>query len=62
MIDADGELRRPGVGPERLAAVGDEAGLVAEDELLDDHDDDAEQQQRRADRGGRAVVDRRLRR
>ena len=27
----DGQLRRPGVGAERLAAVGDEAGLVAEE-------------------------------
>ena len=58
---ADGELRRPGVGSEGLAAVGDEAGLVAEQHLLGEDHDHPERQQRRADRGRGGVVDRRLR-
>ena len=44
-----------GASAESLAAVGDEAAVVAQQELLAQHDRDAEDQQRRADGGGGAV-------
>ena len=55
-----GELRALLDLPERLAAVGDEARLLAEEDLVDDHHDDPEDEQRRADRRGDAVLRRYL--